>query len=85
MPDIRFGMHRDLALDSAFQADQRGQPERGEKLDEVAATLHSPTEQRVGQPDLHVRQASPLAHRFDDLGAVKLPALDNAKPDQLRR
>jgi hypothetical protein len=32
----------DLALDGAFQADECGEPERGEKLDEVSAACAVP-------------------------------------------
>jgi hypothetical protein len=50
---------RAFALDGALQTDEGGQRERGEKLDQVSAVLRRASEQRVGQPDLHVRQANP--------------------------
>ena len=43
-----------LAVDLAFQPDQRGQPEGDQQLDDLAAALSGSAEQgRIGQPGLH--------------------------------
>jgi hypothetical protein len=48
----------DLALYRALQADEGRQPERDEKLHQVSTALRGAAKERVGQPDLHARQAS---------------------------
>lgn len=46
-PDDRLGAQSGaLALDGAFQADERGQPERDEQLDEVPDTLYVAAQER---------------------------------------